>query len=77
MTKKKFETKKMVLSAVFTAIVLVLQMLGSFVKFGPFSISLVLVPIVIGAAVCGTGRIYAFCGQSLHYAHFYGGGRFV
>lgn len=55
MTKKKFETKDLVMSAIFTAIVLVLQMLGSFVKFGPFSISLVLVPIVIGAAVCGKG----------------------
>lgn len=39
--------------AIFTAIVIVLQLLGSFVRFGPFSISLVLVPIVIGAALYG------------------------
>ena len=40
--------------ALLSAIVLVFQYMGSFIKFGPFSVSLVLVPIVIGAAVCGT-----------------------
>lgn len=40
--------------AIFTAIVVVLQLLGQFIRFGPFSISLVLVPIVIGAALYGT-----------------------
>ena len=44
---------KLVGVALFTAIVVVLQYLGSFIKFGPFSISLVLVPIVIGAALYG------------------------
>ena len=38
--------------AILTALVVVLQLLGSFIKFGPFSISLVLIPIVIGAALC-------------------------
>lgn len=38
---------------IFTAIVIVLQLMGSFIKFGPFSISLVLIPIVVGAAVYG------------------------
>ena len=37
----------------FTAIVVVLQLLGSFIRFGTFSISLVLVPIVVGAALYG------------------------
>lgn len=37
----------------FTAIVVVLQLLGGGIKFGMFSISLVLVPIVVGAAVYG------------------------
>ena len=41
--------------AIFTAIVIVLQLLGSFVRFGPFSISLVLIPIVVGAALYGPG----------------------
>lgn len=39
--------------AIFTAIVIVLQLLGSFIRFGPFSISLVLIPIVVGAALYG------------------------
>ena len=45
----------MVLGAVLTALVVILQFLGAFVKFGPFSISLVLVPIIIGSATCGVG----------------------
>ncbi len=45
--------KKLTLLALFTAIVIVLQMLGQFIRFGMFSISLVLVPIVIGSALCG------------------------
>lgn len=39
--------------ALFTPIVVLLQVIGSFIKFGPFSISLVLIPIVVGAAVFG------------------------
>ena len=50
---KKVDIVKLVGVALFTAIVVVLQYLGSFIKFGPFSISLVLVPIVIGAALYG------------------------
>ena len=46
-------TKKLVLGAVLTALVVILQLLGSFIKLGPFSVSLVLVPIVLGAAMCG------------------------
>ena len=38
---------------ILTAIVIVLQLLGSFIKLGPFSISLVLIPIVVGAALFG------------------------
>lgn len=51
--KKAFDTKKMVGLALFTAIVIVLQYLGQFIRFGVFSISLVLVPIVVGAAIYG------------------------
>ena len=53
MTNKKQQTQKLVLGAVLTALVVVLQLLGTFVRFGPFAISLVLIPIVIGAATCG------------------------
>jgi len=41
--------------AILSAIVVVLQLLGSFIRFGPASVSLVLVPIVVGAAVYGPG----------------------
>lgn len=51
---KKVDTKKLVGVGLFTAIVVVLQLLGSFIRFGAFSVSLVLVPIVIGAALYGT-----------------------
>lgn len=53
MSKSKISSQTLALGAMFTAIVVVLQLLGSFIRFGPFSISLVLVPIVIGAAMCG------------------------
>lgn len=49
----KSKTEQLVGLALFTAIVAVLQLLGSFIKFGPFSISLVLIPIVVGAALYG------------------------
>lgn len=47
----------------FTAIVVVLQFLGGGIKFGIFSISLVLVPIVVGSAVYGwkSGAWLGFC----------------
>jgi uncharacterized membrane protein len=38
---------------VFIAIVIVLQIMAGFVKFGPFPITLALAPIVVGAAVYG------------------------
>jgi uncharacterized membrane protein len=47
------KTKNMVGVGLFTAIVMVLQFLGGGIKFGIFSISLVLVPIVVGSAVYG------------------------
>ena len=47
------KVKKIVGIGIFTAIVLVLQFLGGGIKFGMFSISLVLLPIVVGAAVYG------------------------
>lgn len=48
------KTKKLVGIGLFTAIVMVLQLLGGGIRvLGMFSISLVLVPIVVGAAVYG------------------------
>ena len=37
------------------AIVAVLQLVGSAIRLGPFSVSLVLIPIVLGAALYGWG----------------------
>ncbi len=51
---RSLSTGTLVLGAVLTALTVLLQFMGAFIKFGPFSISLVLVPIVIGAATCGT-----------------------
>ncbi len=53
MTDRRMKTETMVLGAMMTALVVVLQLIGAAIKFGPFSVSLVLIPIVIGAAVCG------------------------
>lgn len=49
----KMSTKSLVLCAILTALVIILQLAGSFVRFGMFSVSLVLIPIVIGTATCG------------------------
>ena len=49
----KQRTQKLALAAILTALVAVLQFLGAFIHIGPFSVSLVLIPIVIGAALCG------------------------
>lgn len=57
------KTKNMVGVALFIAIVVVLQMLGGGIKVGSmFSISLVLIPIVVGAALYGwkAGGILGF-----------------
>lgn len=59
--QRKASTEILVLGAILTALVIVLQLLGSFIRFGMFSISLVLVPIVVGASKCGV-KIGAWLG---------------
>lgn len=51
----KTNTRKIVGIGLFTAIVVVLQMVASAIKFGTFSITLVLAPIIVGAALYGVG----------------------
>lgn len=51
--KLNSKIKNMVGVGLFTAIIVVLQFLGGGIRFGMFSISLVLVPIVVGAALYG------------------------
>ncbi len=53
--KKKMSTETLVLGAVLTALVIVLQYLSMAIRFGTFSITLSLTPIVIGAVSCGMG----------------------
>ncbi|MBE6705051.1 MAG: ECF transporter S component [Ruminococcaceae bacterium] len=52
---RKISILAMTQLAILTAIVFVLQMLGSVIRIGPTSISLVLLPIVIGAIILGPG----------------------
>ncbi len=52
--KRKEQTRTLVLGAVMTAIVIVVQYLSSVTTFfGPFSTAIGLTPIIIGAALCG------------------------
>ena len=47
------KTRRLTGLALMTAIIVVLQVVASFVKFGPFTITLALAPILIGAALYG------------------------
>ena len=47
------KTRRMTGLAVFSAIIVVIQIICTFVKFGPFSITLALAPIIIGSALYG------------------------
>ena len=53
------KVKKMVVTALLAAIIVVLQMLSSFMNFSGFPITLTLVPIIVGATMYGatTGAI--------------------
>lgn len=56
MANNKFNQSKAVnlaIGGILTAIVFVLQWFGASIKFGTFSITLVLIPIILGAALCG------------------------
>ena len=53
LAKNRELTYKLVGTALLTAIVVVLQIVGGAIKVGTFSISLVLMPIVVGAALFG------------------------
>ena len=57
---KAEKNRKIVMIGILTAVVAVLQLVASTIKIGPFSITLALVPIVVGAALYGK-----FCGAWL------------
>lgn len=48
-------TRKMAMLAIFTALILILQLTANVAKIGPVSITLSLVPIVVGGALYGIG----------------------
>lgn len=53
--KRKKQTQILVLGSIMTALVIILQLIGTVTTFfGPFSTAVALVPIVIGVAMCGT-----------------------
>ncbi len=52
-SKSYEKTYRMTLTAILTALVVVLQVISSYVKFGPFTITLTLIPIVVGAILLG------------------------
>lgn len=49
----KEQVRKLTLAAMLTAVVVVLALLGTAIRFGTFNVNLALVPIVIGAALLG------------------------
>lgn len=53
--KNSIDTRKMTYLAILTAIVFVLQFVSLFLRFTAFSLTFVLVPIVIGVSICGVG----------------------
>ena len=55
MSNAKTNTYKLTGLGILTAIIVVLQVFTTFVHFGPFSITLALIPIVVGAAMYGKG----------------------
>ena len=53
--KASAKTQRLTGLALMTGIIIVLQRVASFIKFGPFTITLALAPIIIGAALYGAG----------------------
>ncbi len=69
---RRKSTETLVFGALLTALVIVLQSMGNFVRFGPVSISLVLMPIVVGSAMCGI-KIGAWLGLVFGFVVLVGG----
>ncbi len=53
--KKQMSTNVLVMGAILTALVFILQYVSMIVKISAVPITLVLIPVVIGAAYCGRG----------------------
>ena len=55
MKSTRTNTQKLVTLSIFTALIVILQLVANVAKIGPVSITLSLVPIVVGAALYGVG----------------------
>lgn len=68
-TSTHAKVRNMATLAILSAVVIVLQMICTFIKFGPFSITLALTPIAIGAAIFGwkTGALLGFVFSAVVY----------
>lgn len=66
------KTRRLVGIALLSAIIIVLQVICTFIKFGPFTITLALTPIIIGAAIYGP-LSGAFLGAVLGLVIFFAG----
>ena len=53
--KNSINVRKMTYLAILSAIVFVLQFISLFLRFSTFSLTFVLVPIVVGVSICGIG----------------------
>ena len=53
MRSERYDTGRLVTLAIFTAIVAVLQLMGVAIRFGTFAVSMVGVPVILGAALMG------------------------
>ena len=53
MSNSTEKTRRLVGLSIFTALVIVLQLVATFVRIGSFPVTLTLVPIVVGAALYG------------------------
>jgi len=68
-TSSHEKTMKLTMLAFLTALVIALQLLCTVIKFGPFSITLALTPIIIGAALYGpaAGALLGFVFSAVVY----------
>ena len=53
MRSQRYDTGRLVTLAIFTAIVAVLQLMGVAIRFGTFAVSMVGMPVILGAALMG------------------------
>ena len=52
---KRTDVRKMAVLSILIALIIALQVLSTFIKFGPYSITLALTPVIIGGALYGVG----------------------